>query len=119
MYSVHVFHSLLCLQSLNLIQGYCWTTFCSRLLGERLGNHCIRAHSVHFACCHALFVYETICFCMHISWRFVCSFFLFSAMYLSTVLAYADVDTFDFCDLIIWSPICSNFCRFMFLCCGL
>ena len=37
--------------------------------GRRLGNHCICAHSVHFACGHALFVYEPILFACTLAWR--------------------------------------------------
>ena len=34
-------------------------------------------------------------------------------------VGYADVDTFGLCGLVVWFATCENFCRFLFLCCGL
>ena len=36
-----------------------------------------------------------------------------------SAVGYADVDTFHFCGLVVWFATCENFCRFLFLWCGL
>ena len=35
-----------------------------------------------------------------------------------SAVGYADVDTLDFCGLVVWFATCENFCRFLFLWCG-